>query len=120
MNYRLETTKLLIENGANYNAQSKYGDDALQTACLKGATEIFNYLISVIPYVAERLANAHELLGSTFLDEHNDLYTMLKHWRIAQRIRESTPSKYVQWKEKLVINFYFLTRSTFETTNNSS
>lgn len=87
----METTKLLIESGANFNAKSKYGDDALQTACLKGAVEIFDYLTAVIPYDTKRLANAHELLGSTFLDEHNDLYTMLKHWRIAQSLRESTP-----------------------------
>lgn len=89
----METTKLLIENGANYNAKSKYGDDALQTACLKGAVEIFQYLTTVIPFDPERLANAHELLGSTFLDEHNDLYTMLKHWRIAQTLRDSEPGK---------------------------
>lgn len=89
--HRLQTTKLLIENGANYNAKSKYGDDALQTACLKGALEIFEYLTSVIPYSPERLANSNELLGSTFLDEHSDLYTMLKHWKIAQGIREATP-----------------------------
>lgn len=88
--HRLETTQLLLENGAHYYARSKYGDDALQTACLKGAVNIFEYLIQNIAYSNERLANAHELLGSTFLDEHNDLYNCIKHWRIAQTIREST------------------------------
>lgn len=87
--YRLETTKLLIEYGANYNAKSKYGDDALQTACLKGSLDIFEYLTQFLPYTIERLACAHELLGSTFLDEHNDLYAALKHWQMAQTIRDS-------------------------------
>lgn len=87
--HRLETSNLLIEYGANFNAKSKYGDDALQTACLKGSINIFDYLTSSIPYTSERLADAHDLLGSTFLDEHNDLYTALKHWRIAQGIRDT-------------------------------
>ena len=34
--------------------------------------QIFNYLISRVSYPPERLADAHELMGSTFLDEHND------------------------------------------------
>lgn len=88
--HRLETTQLLLEYHADYNAKSKYGDDALQTACLKGAVAIFDYLVKTIDYSNERLANAHELLGSTFLDEHNDLYTALKHWRLAQFIRETS------------------------------
>lgn len=91
--FRLETTQLLLEYNADYNAKSKYGDDALQTACLKGAVLIFEYLIRTINYSSERLANAHELLGSTFLDEHNDLYTALKHWKIAQTIRETPKGK---------------------------
>lgn len=87
--HRLETTKLLLEHGADIHARSRYGDDALQTACLKGATRIFEYLIAHRQYSHERLANAHELLGSTHLDEHNDIHTAINHWRIAQYIRES-------------------------------
>ncbi|XP_065155286.1 protein fem-1 homolog CG6966 isoform X2 [Atheta coriaria] len=86
--HRIETTKLLLENGADYLAKSKCGDDALQTACLKGALAIFEYLTKTIPYSEERLANAHELIGSTFLDEQNDTFTAIEHWRAAQTIRE--------------------------------
>lgn len=86
---RLETTKLLLKSGANYNAKSRYGDDALQMACLKGSTRIFNYLITYIPYSAEKLANAHELMGATFLDEDNDLIRALYHWKEALVIREA-------------------------------
>ena len=50
-----------------YNAdpflESRYKDDALQTACLKGAAEIFEYLVDHIAYTPERVASAFELLG---------------------------------------------------------
>lgn len=42
--HRFETTKLLLEYNANPHLRSRYNDDALQTACLKGATHIFDYL----------------------------------------------------------------------------
>ena len=75
--HRLETTKLLLDNGADPYARSRYNDDALQTACLKGALHIFQYLIERINYDPERLADAHELIGSTFLDEHVDTQVCL-------------------------------------------
>ena len=42
--HRFDTTKLLLEHNADPHLRSKYNDDALQTACLKGATLIFDYL----------------------------------------------------------------------------
>lgn len=33
---RLETSQLLLKHGSNPLAKSRYGDDALTTACLKG------------------------------------------------------------------------------------
>ena len=85
--HRFETTRLLLEHGADAMIKSRYGDDALQTACLKGATQIFDYLIENINYLKERIAEAHELMGSTFLDEHYDLQTALHHWKTALHIR---------------------------------
>ncbi len=41
---RVDSAKLLIEAGGDPALLSKYGDDALQTACLKGSLHIFNYL----------------------------------------------------------------------------
>lgn len=61
--HRLETTKLLLDSGADPFARSKNDDDALQIACLKGAHDIFRHLIERIPYSKERLANANELIG---------------------------------------------------------
>lgn len=40
-----------------------------------------------ITYSPERLADAHELIGSTFFDEHSDTQTALKYWRTALAIR---------------------------------
>lgn len=90
--YRLETTKLLIEHGANVFLKSRYGDDALQTACLKGSHEIFEYLKSRIFYTPERIANAYELLGTTVLSDdqlhnvHNEQQA-IAYWRKALEIR---------------------------------
>ena len=33
--HRLDTAKILVENGADVHKKSKYGDDALQTASVK-------------------------------------------------------------------------------------
>ncbi|XP_055376509.1 protein fem-1 homolog C [Condylostylus longicornis] len=85
--HRLETTKLLLEKGADPFAKSRSGDDALQTACLKGAHRIFDYLKSKLPYPLERLADAHELIGCTFLDEHNETRLAILHWRLALHMR---------------------------------
>lgn len=85
--HRFETTKLLLDHGADPLMKSRYGDDALQTACLKGAKPIFNYLIENVEYESHRIAEAHELMGSTFLDEHHDLPTALEHWRKALELR---------------------------------
>ncbi|KAG8269251.1 hypothetical protein J6590_004547 [Homalodisca vitripennis] len=85
--HRFETTKLLLDHGADPHARSRYNDDALQTACLKGAAQIFLYLIDRIPYDPERLADAHELMGSTFLDEHTDSQVALLHWQMATNLR---------------------------------
>ena len=51
---RLESTKLLLGAGADPLRQSKYGDDILQTACLKGALMIFNFLLENVIYDPER------------------------------------------------------------------
>lgn len=86
--HRLETTKLLLKSGADYNARSRYGDDALQMAGLKGAARVFEYLTSTIAYTPEKIANAHELLGATFLDEHGEVTVALHYWREALAIRQ--------------------------------
>lgn len=86
--HRFDTTKLLITHGADPFLKNRYGDDALQTSCLKGATTIFHYLLEQIPeYSRERKAEMHELMGSTFLDEHHDIQMALHFWKKAIDIR---------------------------------
>ncbi|XP_048505625.1 protein fem-1 homolog C isoform X2 [Athalia rosae] len=87
--HRFATTKLLLDHNADPTLWSRYNDDALQTACLKGSTQIFDYLVEHIAYTPERLADANELMGSTFLDEHNDSQTAVKYWRKAMAIRNA-------------------------------
>lgn len=88
--HRLSTTQLLLEHGANPFTKSRYGDDALQTACLKGAYGIFEYLREKITYTPERIANALELLGSTNHagEQHIQNETQaVVYWRQAMEIR---------------------------------
>jgi hypothetical protein len=80
-------------------SKSRYGDDALQTACLKGAHEIFEYLKSRIYFTPERLANAYELIGTTVISDdhqlhnHNNENQAITYWRqsIEIRNRENIP-----------------------------
>ncbi|XP_064465580.1 protein fem-1 homolog C-like [Ornithodoros turicata] len=87
--HRFDTTQLLIEHNANPYLRSRYGDDALQTACLKGSKEIFEYLLTTLDYPPARIADAYELIGTTFLDEHHDLPATLQCWRKALSVRET-------------------------------
>ncbi|KAH6945748.1 hypothetical protein HPB50_009743 [Hyalomma asiaticum] len=91
--HRFDTTRLLLEQRANPFLRSRYGDDALQTACLKGAAQIYEYLVNTVEYSAARRAEADELMGTTFLDEHHDVQSALFYWRRAQalRARENVP-----------------------------
>ena len=109
--HRFETTKLLLFHGADPFIRSRYGDDALQTACLKVATQIFDYLIDNYPYPKERIAEAYELIGSTFLDEHYDVQTALQFWRRALDLRlqdsENPIPKHNLVAAKAAYNFCF-------------
>ncbi|XP_023247267.1 protein fem-1 homolog C isoform X2 [Copidosoma floridanum] len=85
--HRFETTKLLLSYNADPHLKSRYHDDALQTACLKGAETIFDYLMNNVKFTPERQADAHELIGSTFFDDHNDTQLSFKYWKKALEIR---------------------------------
>ena len=84
---RLESTKLLLAAGADPMVLSKYGDDALQTACLKGSLQIFNHLLEKEFYDPERIANAFELMGTTFLLDFHDIGSTMFCWKKGLEIR---------------------------------
>jgi len=44
-----------------------------------------------VSYSLERLADANELMGSTFFDDHNDTHMTLEFWRAAMAIRLANP-----------------------------
>lgn len=110
---------MLIKYGANYNAKSRYGDDALRTACLKGAIHIFDFLTEQIAYSQEQLANAHELMGANFLDEHSNIQVALNHWRRGIEIRESAGIHLKQKKKRFILTV-LLFRVTAKTSNNET
>lgn len=95
--HRFDTTRLLLEQRASPFLRSRYGDDALQTACMKGAAQIYEYLVNTVEYSATRRAEADELMGTTFLDEHHDVQSALFYWRRAQalRARDNVPKPLV-------------------------
>ncbi|XP_017047101.1 protein fem-1 homolog C [Drosophila ficusphila] len=112
--HRLDTTKMLIEQGADPYAKSRYGDDALRTACLKGAHQIFDFLKKELNYLPARLAEAHELMGSTFLDEHNESRVCILHWRMAHHIRAAyTP--YIEKKPQVPLRTAYENAVEFST-----
>jgi len=88
--HRLDTAKLLIENGADLMKKSKYGDDALQTASVKGALSIFNYLLDVTDFPLERICDAFDLMGASFLLETQDISSTLFFWRKSLELRSGT------------------------------
>nr|AAM10984.1 AT03259p [Drosophila melanogaster] len=112
--HRLDTTKLLIEQGADPYARSRYGDDALRTACLKGAHHIFDFLKKQLHYTPARLAEAHELMGSTFLDEHNESRVCILHWRMAHHIRAAY-SPYIEKKPQVPLRTAYENAVEFST-----
>lgn len=89
--HRIETTMLLLKHGADPFIKNRYGDDALQIACLKGDGNIFRHLISNLHYSKERIAEAYELLGSTYLDESFNVHLVMDCWGKALEIRFSDP-----------------------------
>jgi len=88
--HRLDTAKILVENGADLIKESKYGDDALQTACVKGALSIFNYLLDVHEYPLGRICDAFDLMGASFLLETQDISSSLFFWRKSIELRTAT------------------------------
>ncbi|XP_060806925.1 protein fem-1 homolog A isoform X2 [Amyelois transitella] len=99
--HRVETARLLLQHGANPRLRSRAGDDALRTACLKGAHQIVTMLCSRVRYTAEEMADAFELLGSTQLDEFNDVSAALAAYRRATAIRMSCPGGYCEKRPAL-------------------
>lgn len=53
----------------------------------------FYFSVEKINYPPERLADAHELIGTKFFDEHSDTQKALKYWRCGLAIRSANGVK---------------------------
>ena len=84
---RIDSALLLLAAGADPMVLSKYGDDVLQTSCLKGSLHVFNHLLETVFYEPSRIAEAFELIGTTFLLDFHDIGSTLFFWRKALEIR---------------------------------
>jgi len=115
--HRLDTVKVLVERGADVFKLSKYGDDVLQTACIKGALLVFNYLIDRIDYNIPKVCSCFELMGATFLLDMHDVGTTLFLWRKALDLRcngsVSVPKPYLGVHEAVGVH-EFCTRSELD------
>ena len=84
---------LLLNYGADPTIETRNGEDALCSACLKMEINTFQYLIKNVHYTNERIANAYELMGCSILDEHKDVKEALNYWRKALLIRTTSEPK---------------------------
>ncbi|XP_055634118.1 protein fem-1 homolog A-like [Toxorhynchites rutilus septentrionalis] len=107
-----QTVQLLLEHGADPFAETRYGNDPLQTACLTGALSIAHYFIIRYNYTAERLADTLELLGTTMIDTSNTQAVM--YWRLANQLRWAVP-RYIQKRPEILPRSAFENRVEFST-----
>lgn len=61
-------------------------------------------LVENVSYSAERLADANELMGSTFFDDHNDTQMALQYWRSAMLLRMANSTDSVPLPKRPVIS----------------
>lgn len=71
--HRLQITKLLSDHNTDSHLRIMMPS---RLPCLKGAIQIFNYLVEDISYSAVRLADANELM-----DLHFSMITTTRPWR---------------------------------------
>lgn len=84
---RLETVKLLLNYGSNYSVKNEFGDNALQTAALRGYADIVKYILDHTTQSLLDAIHAYELLGTNYVDETHDITGALAVWRKAMALR---------------------------------
>ena len=84
---RLETVKLLLHHKSDPYVVNDFGDDAIQTASIRGYKDILDYLIQKIKPPKERRIEAYELMATNFIDEKHDLQLAMQIWREAMEMR---------------------------------
>jgi hypothetical protein len=83
----VDTVKLLLEHGSDYRLKNDWGDDALQTAALRGNQNIVEIILDMTQQTTADAVRAYELLGTNFVDEKNDMVAALTVWKKAMSLR---------------------------------
>ncbi|XP_074642183.1 protein fem-1 homolog A-like [Tubulanus polymorphus] len=99
---RLETVQLLVERKSDVSLKNEIGDDALQTASLRGFEDIVEYLIVKNNPDKDMIVRAYELMGANYVDEKHDIPKGLSFWREALRLRRQFASSVTE--KSLLVN----------------
>ncbi|KAL4231195.1 Protein fem-1 B [Mactra antiquata] len=86
-----DTVKLLLKHKSDHTRKNIWGDDALQTAALRGFKVIVDIILEVAGLGTEEAIKANELLGANFIDEKNNIIGGLKLWEKAMCLRYVVP-----------------------------
>ena len=84
---RFQTVKLLLKHGSLPYVKNDFGDDAIQTASLRGYSDILDYLISKVKPPVLRQVEAYELMATNFVDEKHDIQRAIQTWKSAMELR---------------------------------
>lgn len=88
-----DTVKLLLKHNSDYQKKNMWGDDALQTAALRGNQTLVDIILDTMKLSVEDAIKAYELLGTNFIDEKNDIVSGLKVWKKAMCLRYINPKE---------------------------
>ena len=84
---RTDTVKLLLTNGSDPLICNDFGDDALQTAALRGYEDIVEYLIEMIEPDVPRQIEAYQLIGANYVDQKHRIPEAIESWQRAISLR---------------------------------
>jgi ankyrin repeat protein len=105
----VDTVKLLLQHNSDFKVKNDWGDDALQTAALRGSQNIVEIILDLTPQTTADAIRAYELLGTNFVDEKNDMVAALTVWKKAMSLRylyvREPIMKEVQEKKSVYRNF---------------
>ena len=87
--------KLLLRYGSDYKAKNVFGDDALQTAALRGYTGIVRHILDNTEQTPTDAIHSLELLGANLVDEIHNISGAIDIWRKAMTLRFLDPQNII-------------------------
>lgn len=98
---RIDSVRLLLQNGANVHIKNENGDDVLRTAALRCQVDIVELIHKEAETSDSEYAEALDLLGAQLMDENHDLSTAMLIWGKAIDYRKDHDLKFVKPKEPI-------------------